>query len=124
MAKKPILSQRVLEQHTLTRYERVRRTRRFVIIGSIVVTFVVILLIAAAVLQVLVFEPNRTVATVGSENITVAQVQSRMKLEFADANYSFNQLAQQVQQMQQSNDPNQSFILQFYQQQLQQMASQ
>lgn len=124
MAKKPILSQRVLEQHTLTRYERERRTRRFVVIGSIVVTFAVILLIAAAILQVLVFEPNRTVATAGGENITVSQVQSRMKLEFADANYSFNQLAQQVQQLQQSNDPNQSFILQFYQQQLQQMASQ
>jgi len=124
MAKKPILSQRVLEQHTLTRYERERRTRKFVVIGSIVVTLVVILLIAAAVLQVFVFEPNRAVASVGSDTITVSQTQARMKLEFADLSYSFNQLAQQVQQIQQSKDPNQSFLLQFYQQQLQQMATQ
>ncbi len=124
MAKKPILSQRVLEQHTHTRFERERRTRQFVIIGSIVVTVVVILLIAAAVLQVLVFEPNRVVATVGGQDITVSQLQSRMKLEYADAEYSVSSLANQIQQMQQSQDANQAFLLQFYQQQLQQMATQ
>ena len=124
MAKKPILSQRVLEQHTLNRYERERRTRKFVVIGSLVVALAVLLLIAAAVLQVLVFEPNRAVANVGGQDITVSQVQARMKLEFADQSYSFTQLANQVQQLQQSQDSNQAFLLQFYQQQLQQMATQ
>ena len=124
MPKKPILSQRVLEQHTLSRYERERRTRKFVVIGSIVVAFVVVALIGAALFQRLVYEPNRTVAVVNGEKISVAQVQSRMRLEFADLTYTFNQLASSVQQIQQGNDPNQSFLLQFYQQQLQQMAAQ
>ncbi|MCL4506271.1 MAG: SurA N-terminal domain-containing protein [Chloroflexi bacterium] len=124
MPKKPILSQRVLEQHTLSRYERERRTHKFVLIGSIVVAVVVVLLIGAAVFQRLVYEPNRAVAAVNGEKISVAQVQSRMRLEFADLTYTFNQLASSVQQIKQGNDPNQSFLLQFYQQQLQQMASQ
>jgi hypothetical protein len=124
MAKKPILSQRVLEQHASTRYDRERRTRKFIVIGSIVVTIVVVLLIVVYVLQVLVFEPNRTVASVGGEDIHVTQVQSRMKLEFADLSYSVNQIAQQVQQIQQSQDANSSFLLQYYQQQFQQMATQ
>jgi hypothetical protein len=123
MSKKPILSQRVLEQHTLNRYERERRTRKIVVIGSIVVTLLVLLLIAAAALQILVFEPNRAVAAVNGTDISVAQVQSRMKLEFADLTYNYNQLASQVQQLQRSTNQNDAFLVQFYQQQLQQMGA-
>jgi hypothetical protein len=122
MPNKPILPQRVLEQHTLSRYERERRTRRYVVIGSIVVALLVVLLIAAAVLQILVFEPNRAVATVNGQDVTVAQVQARERLEFADISYNYNQLSQQIQTMQEANDPNNAFLVQFYQQQLQQVA--
>ena len=124
MPKKPILSQRVLEQHTLSRYERERRVRKYVVIGSIVVTFVVLALIAAAVLQILVWEPNRAAATVNGQSITVREVQARERLEFANVSYNYSSLAQQVQQLQKSNDPNNAFLMQFYQQQLQQLASQ
>jgi hypothetical protein len=124
MPKKPILSQRVLEQHTLSRYERERRVRKYVVIGSIVVTFVVLALIAAAALQILVWEPNQAVATVNGQGISVREVQARERLEFANVSYNYSSLAQQVQQLQKSNDPNNGFLAQFYQQQLQQLASQ
>ena len=123
MSKKPILSQRILEGHSLSRYEREMRVRRNVVIGSIVVAFLVLLLGAAAVLQELVFEPNRGVASVNGETITAAQTRSRMKLEFADIGYNYNQLAQQVQQLQSSNDQSSAFLVQYYQQQLQQVAA-
>jgi hypothetical protein len=123
MPNKPILSKRVLEQHTLSRYERERRTRKFVVIGSIVTAIVVLLLIGAYVLDTYVLQPNRAVASVISENITVAQMQSRERLEFANLSYNYSQLGQQVQQMQQANDPSASFLIQFYQQQLQQIVS-
>ncbi len=124
MPKKPILSQRVLEQHTLTRYERERRTRKLVVIGSIITAIVVVLLIGAAVYQKLVYEPNRAVADVNGEPITVSQLQSRMRLQFADLTYTYSQLASSIQQLQRANDPNQTFLVQFYQRQMQQMYNQ
>jgi hypothetical protein len=124
MPNKPILSQRVLEQHTLSRYERERRVRKYVVIGSIVVAIVVLLLIGAFVYQQFVYEPNRTVASVNGETINVTQVQSREKLEFANLQYSYSQLASAVQQLQQSGDEQSSFLLQYYQQQLQQVVAQ
>lgn len=124
MPNKPILSQRVLEQHTLSRYERERRIRKYVVIGSIVVAIVVLALIGAFAYQQFVYEPNRTVASVGGETISVTQVQAREKLEFANLQYSYSQLASAVQQLQQSNSQDSSFLLQYYQQQLQQIVSQ
>ena len=124
MPNKPILSQRVLEQHTLSRYERERRTRKYVVIGSIVVAIVVLALIGAFAYQQFVYEPNRTIASVNGETINVTQVQAREKLEFANLQYSYSQLASAVQQLQQSNDSQSSFLLQYYQQQLQQIVSQ
>jgi hypothetical protein len=123
MPNKPILPKRVLEQHTLSRYERERRTRKFVVVGSIVVGIVVLLLIAAAALQILVFEPNRAVASVNGQDITVTQLQSRMRLEWEEIQYNYTQLAQQVQQLQQSKNENDAFLVQFYQQQLQQVVA-
>lgn len=123
MSKKPILSKRIAEGHSLSRYEREMRIRKYVIIGSVVVTFLVLLLVVAAVLQELVFEPNRGAASVNGETITAAQVRSRMKLEFADIGYNYNQLAQQVQQLQASKDDSSAFLVQYYQQQLQQVAA-
>lgn len=123
MPKKPILSQRVIEQHSVSRYAREQRIRKYVIIGSIGVAVAVLLLIAAAVLQVQVFEPNRTVATVHGTPITAAQVRSRMRLEFTDITYNYNQLAQQVQELKSSSDESSAFLVQFYEQQLQQVAA-
>ncbi len=125
MPNKPILSQRVLEQHNLSRYERERRIRQYVVIGSIVVAVLVLALIGAFIYQQLVYEPNRAVAVVEGQSVSVTQVQAREKLEFANLQYSYNQLASQVQALQsQSSGQDNSFLIQYYQQQLQQIGSQ
>ena len=111
----------------ISRYEREQRTRRIVVIGAAVVGALTILLIAAAVLQRLVIEPNRVVASVNGQNITVSELQKRMRFDQALVENRYTQLAQQVQQIQQQaaqGDQSGSFLLQFYQQQLQQLASQ
>ena len=126
MPNKPILSKRVLEQHTLSHYERERRTRHYVVIGSIVVAFIVLALIGAFVYQQLIYEPNRPVAVVGGDPITASQVQAREKLEFSNLQYSYSQVTSQIQQLQQqsASGTDYSFLIQYYQQQLQQIASQ
>ena len=111
----------------MSRYEREQRTRRIVIIGAAVVGALTILLISAAVLQRLVIEPNRAVASVSGQNITVSELQKRMRFDQALVENRYTELAQQVQQIQQQaaqGDESGSFLLQFYQQQLQQLAAQ
>ncbi|HEY3340392.1 MAG TPA: hypothetical protein VGK81_00175, partial [Anaerolineae bacterium] len=97
---------------------------KYVVIGSIVVAILVVALIGAFVYQQFVYAPNRAVAVVSGEPISVTQVQSAEKLGFANLQYSYSQLASAVQQLQQSNSQDSSFLLQYYQQQLQQVVSQ
>jgi hypothetical protein len=109
----------------LSRYERESRTRRIVVIGAAVVAALTLALIIAAVVQLRVVEPNRTVASVGGQAITLSDVQKRMKFEQTQVEQRYSQLAQQVSQLrQQGGDPSQNFLLQFYQQQLQQIGQQ
>jgi hypothetical protein len=110
----------------LSRYEREQRTRRVVVIGAAVVGVLTLLLTGLAVLQSQVWEPNRSVATVGGQAVSVAELQKRMRFDQAFAEQRYAELAQQVQQMaqQSSGDQSQNIMLQFYQQQLQQMGSQ
>lgn len=108
----------------LSRYEREQRTRKFVVIGAIVVTSIVLLMVLLAVLQIGVWEPSRTVARVGTDSVSVAQVQQRMKFEQAVAFQQYERTAGQIAQMQQQsqgNDQSNNFLLSFYQQQLQQL---
>lgn len=100
------------------------KTRRIVIYGSIVTAVLVVLLILAAVLQLLVIEPNQTVASVGSVNITRTQAENRMKLDTAQLVNRFNDLAVSAQQAQASGGDSAQFLAQFYQQQLQQLGQQ
>ena len=104
------------------------RTRRIVIYGALVAFALTALLILAAVLQVFVIEPQAAVATVGTVKITKTQLQNRIKLDFANVANRYSNLAQTVQQAQSQSDPanpdKNNFLLQFYQQQLQQVGSQ
>ncbi len=113
-----------LTRMQLSRYERERRQRQFVILGSILLAVVVVVLIAAALLQIFVIEPQRAVASVGEQTINVQQLQKRMRYDQAQLLNRFNQLQQQVVQLQQSGDPSAQFLQQFYQQQLQQIVVQ
>ena len=109
----------------LSRYEREARTRRIVVIGAAIVAALTVALIIAAVVQLRIVEPNRTVASVGGQAIGLSDVQKRMKFEQAQVEQRYSELAQQVSQLQQQGgDPNQNFLLQFYQQQLQQIGQQ
>lgn len=106
-----------------SRYQRERRIRKIVVIGALVVTVLVALLIVAFVIQEYVVNPGRTVATVGGQPITVSQVQSRMRIELAQATFNYSQVIQQIQAAQQQNaEGSNDFLIQFYQQQLQQIA--
>ncbi len=107
-----------------SRYQRERRIRKTVVIGVLAVTVLVSLLIVAFVIQEYVVNPGRAVATVGGQPITVSQVQSRMRIELAQATFNYSQVIQQIQAAQQQNaEGSNDFLIQFYQQQLQQIAS-
>ncbi len=107
-----------------SRYQREQRMRKAVVIGVVVVTALVVLLIAAFVVQEFVINPGRAVATVGGQPITVSQVQSRMRIELAQATFNYSQVVQQIQAAQQQNtEGSNDFLIQFYQQQLQQIGA-
>lgn len=108
----------------LSRYEIEQRRRRYIVIGSIIVGLVTLGLIAAAVLQLTVIEPGRTVASVGGQSITVRDLQKRMQLTQNSVAGNAAQLSQQISQIRQSGDPSSEFLVSFYQQQLQNIVQQ
>ena len=113
-----------LTRMQISRYERERRMRQLIIFGSILLGVVTMALIAAALVQIFVIEPQRAVASVGGQTINVQQLQKRMRYDQAQLLNRVNQLSQQIAQLQQSNDPSGQFLQQFYQQQLQQLVLQ
>ena len=108
----------------LSRYEREQRTRKVVVIGAAAVAGIVLIMVLLAVLQITVWEPSRAVARVGPDLINVTQLQRRMKFEQAVAFQQYERMAGQVAQLQQQaqgNDQSNNFLLNFYQQQMQQL---
>ncbi|PJF47225.1 MAG: hypothetical protein D6709_13300 [Chloroflexi bacterium] len=108
----------------ISRYERERRQRQIIILGSLALAVIVGGLVVAALVDMLVIQPQRAVASVGDETINVQQLQKRMRYDQAQLLGRFNQLQQQVSQLQQDNNPSAEFLQQFYQQQLQQIVLQ
>lgn len=107
-----------------SRFERERRLRRFIILGSILVGVVTLALVVAALLQMLVLEPQRAIATAGDQPVTVSQLQKRMRYDQSQVVSQYNRLAQNIAQLQSSNDPSNQFMLQIAQQQLQSLGQQ
>ncbi|MCS7087391.1 MAG: hypothetical protein NZL91_01645 [Thermoflexales bacterium] len=105
------------------RYEREQQLRRWVIIGSAATAVLVALLIAAAVLQIVVFEPQRVVVTVEGEPIRVQQLHTRMRYTQFQVLNRYQQLSAEAQQLTTggNSDATTSFMVQFYQQQLQRL---
>jgi len=64
-----------------SRYERERLIRQIVIYGSLGLGVIVAILVALALLQILVLEPQRAVAAVGEQTISVRALQTRMRYE-------------------------------------------
>lgn len=103
------------------------RTRRIVIYGALAAFALTALLIAAAVIQLFAIEPQTAVAVVGATKISKTQLQNRIKLDFSNVASRYSNLQQTVAQAQAQSDPaspDNNFLLQFYQQQLQQAGSQ
>jgi hypothetical protein len=107
-----------------TRLDRERRTRRFIILGSILVGVVTVVLVLAALLQIFVLEPQRAVATVAGQPIAVTQLQKRMRYDQSQVVNQYNRLSQNIAQLQSGNDPSNQFLLQFAQQQMQSLGQQ
>lgn len=102
------------------------QTRKIVLWGSFITLLLVVLLVGAAVLQIFVLEPNRAVASVGGQNITVSQLQKAMRMNLNSSYNQYSNMQNAVVQLQQQsqNDETSGFLLQLYQQQMQQVGAQ
>jgi hypothetical protein len=107
-----------------SRYERERLIRQIVIYGSLGLGVIVAILVALALLQILVLEPQRAVAAVGEQTISVRALQTRMRYEQAQLLSRFSQLSDQLSQLGQGDENTGPLIRQLYQQQLQQLVAQ
>lgn len=107
-----------------SRLDRERRMRRFIILGSILVGVVTLVLVIAALLQMFVLEPQRAVASVGTQPITATQLQKRMRYDQSQVINQYNRLSQNIAQLQASGDPSNQFLVQIAQQQLQSLGQQ
>ncbi len=88
-----------------SRAEREAEIQRYVILGTVVTVAIVALILIAAIVVELVITPNQTVATVNNENISVAQFESRVRLERALLNQQINDYLFQIESL--GLDPNQ-----------------
>lgn len=88
-----------------SRAEREADIQRRVLIGTGVTVAIVVLILVAAVVIELFVTPNQVVASVNGENITVAQFQDRVRLERALLNIQINNYVANIQAL--GLDPNQ-----------------
>jgi parvulin-like peptidyl-prolyl isomerase len=88
-----------------SRAEREADIQRRVLIGTGVTVAIVVLILVAAVVIELFVTPNQVVASVNGENITVAQFQDRVRLERALLNLQINNYISNIQAL--GLDPNQ-----------------
>jgi len=58
-----------LTRMQISRYERERRMQQLIVLGSVALGVVTVALIAAALVQIFVIEPQRVVASVGGQAI-------------------------------------------------------
>lgn len=76
-----------------SRHEREAEMQRYILIGTGVAVAAIILILVVAVVVQLVITPNRAVATVNGETITVSQFEERVRLERAILNARINNFA-------------------------------
>ena len=103
----------------MARLEREQVQRRYIMFGAIAVLILVVGVILYGVLDQTVLKMNRPVAKVGDQVITAREFQARVRYERWRSIQQYTQAAQIAQFF--ASDPNMG---QYYQQQVQQMASQ
>ncbi len=88
-----------------SRHQREAEVQRYVLLGTgVTVAIIGVILLAAIVLE-LIITPNQTVATVNGQSISVAQFESRVRLERALLNDQINGYLNQLRAF--GMDPNQ-----------------
>jgi peptidyl-prolyl cis-trans isomerase D len=70
---------KIITKKHLARKQREEKQTRFIIIGTIVIALLVVGLIGYGIVEQLILRPNKPVANVGDQNITVSQFESRVK---------------------------------------------
>ncbi len=95
--------QKVVTRKHLARLEREQRQRRFILLGTAIVLLVVIGSIVYGILDANVFQYNQTVASVGSQAITVRDFQEAVRFQRYQMIQQYNQYLQFYQQF--SGDP-------------------
>jgi len=88
-----------------SRAEREAEIQRYVLLGTGIAVGVVVLILVAAVVIELFVNPNRVVASVNDETITVAEFQERVRLERALLNFQINNFVANLTAL--GLDPNQ-----------------
>lgn len=88
-----------------SRAEREAAIQRRVLIGTGITVAIVVLILVAAVIVELFVTPNQVVASVNGETITIAQFQERVRLERALLNLQINNFVSNIRAL--GLDPNQ-----------------
>jgi peptidyl-prolyl cis-trans isomerase D len=88
MAKPTRRSSKVITKKHLARLEREQLQTRFILIGTIVVVFLVLVLIGYGILDQNVFKPNQTIAKVGGSSIPLHEFQANVR--YRNINYILN----------------------------------
>jgi peptidyl-prolyl cis-trans isomerase D len=88
-----------------SRAEREAEIQRYVLLGTGIAVGVVVLILVAAVVIELLVNPNRVVASVNGETITVSEFQERVRLERALLNLQINNFVANISAL--GLDPNQ-----------------
>jgi len=119
----PEKPQKQLTRKQLSRREQEERTKRFLIIGTAVVLGVVLLILGWGLYQQYVLRPRQPVATVYGVPLPLKEYQKRVYFRRWDLRYQLNRLNDQKQQLGTGSE-DQSFLIQYIDQQIQQTESQ
>jgi len=120
MGKRPDRPDRALTRKQISRREREQRLRRRLIIGTSAVLALIVALIVWGLVDQYVLQPRRPVATVYGEEIPLAEYQRWVRYRRWDYRSYLQQLEAQRQQLG-TAEGDQAFLLQYIDQQIQQL---
>jgi parvulin-like peptidyl-prolyl isomerase len=121
--KQPEKPQKQLTRKQLSRREHEARTRKLLIIGTAVVVGLVVLILGWGLYQQYVLRPRQPVATVYGVPLTLGEYQKLVQFRRWDWGNRLDRLESQKQQLGTSSE-DQSYLIQYIDQQIQQIQSQ
>ena len=123
VAKKTEVAPAQMTKRQLSRWQRQKRDERIAAIFVACTIAAVIGIILFGIWHEIIAPPGETVARVGNQNVTLGQVAEDAKYQAKTLDTQIALTQQQLSQIQaqSASDPNASFLLQYGQQQLQQL---